>query len=81
MIINMVGGATLADGNDIEYPVPVPSQGNKAYKEATISEISSAIGAGPLTIAEMPSVISAIKTGGLDATYVVITISDYTVIE
>lgn len=80
MIINMVGGANLDDGNNIEYPVPLPSQDNKAYKEASISAISSAIGVGPLTIAQMPDAIQNIKNSGLDATYVVVTISDYTVV-
>ena len=80
MIINMVGGAVLEDGNNIEYPVPLPSQDNKAYKEASISAIGTAIGMGSLTVAEMPDAITSIKTGGLDATYIIVTISDYTVV-
>ena len=84
MIINMVGygsGEELPDGNNIEYPVPLPSQDNKAYKEASISEISSAIGVGPLTVAQMPDAIAHLKSAGLDGTYIVVTISDYTVVE
>lgn len=81
MIINMVGGASLEDGNNISYPVPMPSQGDKAYKEASISEISSAIGVGPLTVTQMPDAIAHLKSAGLDGTYIVVTISDYTVVE
>jgi len=78
MIINMVGGANLGDGNDIQYPVPVPSQGNKAYKEASISAISSAIDAGPLTVAQMPEAILNLKYAGLISINIAIGSAPYT---
>ena len=78
MIINMVGGANLDDGNNIEYPVPLPSQDNKAYKEASISAISSAIDAGPLTVAEMPEAILDLKESGLISTNIAIGSAPYT---
>lgn len=81
MIINMVGlgsGEELPDGNDIQYPVPLPSQENKAYKEASISAISSAIDAGPLTVAQMPEAILGLKESGLISTNIVIGSAPYT---
>lgn len=78
MIINMVGGANLDDGNNIKYPVPLPSQDNKAYKEASISAISSAIDAGPLTVAEMPEAILGLKESGLISTNIAIGSAPYT---
>lgn len=80
-IINLVGfgsGEELPDGNDIQYPVPLPSQDNKAYKEASISAISSAIDAGPLTVAQMPEAILGLKESGLISTNIVIGSAPYT---
>jgi len=78
MLMNLVGGASLDDGNDVEYPVPLPSQDNKAYKEASISAISSAIDAGPLTVAEMPEAILNLKYAGLISINIAIGSAPYT---
>ena len=78
MIINMVGGASLDDGNDIQYPVPLPSQNNKAYKESSISAISSAIDSGPLTVAQMPEAILNLHYAGLISLNVAIGTAEYT---
>ena len=74
------GGGGIKDGNNISYPVPMPSQENKGYKEASISAIANAIGAGSLTVAQMPSAIAQAKNVGLDATYITFALSDYTVV-
>jgi hypothetical protein len=80
MILNMVGGGgpSVEDGNNIQYPVPLPSQDDKAYKESSISAISSAIDAGPLTVAEMPEAILGLKESGLISTNVAIGSAPYT---
>lgn len=78
MLMNLVGGASLDDGNNVKYPVPLPSQNNKAYKEASISAISSAIDSGPLTVAEMPEAILGLKESGLISTNVAIGSAPYT---
>ena len=80
-IINMIGlgsGEELPDGNNIQYPVPLPSQENKAYKEASISAISSAIDAGPLTVAQMPEAILNLKYAGLISINIAIGSAPYT---
>ena len=71
-------GSDIPDGNSIRYPVPLPSQDDKAYKEASISAISSAIDAGPLTVAEMPEAILNLKESGLISTNVAIGSAPYT---
>ena len=81
MIINMIagGGNSAEDGNNIKYPVVLPSTENKLYIEKSISDISSAIDAGPLTVAEMPEAILGLKESGLISTNVIIGSSEYTV--
>lgn len=71
-------GSDIPDGNNVKYPVPLPSQDDKAYKEASISAISSAIGAGPLTVAQMPEAILGLKESGLISTNIVIGSAPYT---
>lgn len=81
MIINMIGsivGSDIPDGNDIQYPVPLPSHDDKAYKESSISAISSAIDAGPLTVAQMPEAILNLHYAGLISLDVVIGTAEYT---
>lgn len=79
MIFNMVGGGVSAeDGNDIKYPVALPSTENKLYVEKSISDISTAIDAGPLTVAEMPEAILGLKESGLISTNIVIGSVPYT---
>ena len=70
-------GSDIPDGNNVKYPVPLPSQDDKAYKEASISAISSAIDAGPLTVAEMPEAILGLKESGLISTNVAIGSAPY----
>lgn len=79
MLMNLVGGASLDDGNNIKYPVVLPTTENKAYSEKSISDISTAIDAGPLTVAEMPDAILGLKESGLISTNVVIGSAEYTV--
>lgn len=74
------GGSNIDDGNNISYPVVAPSEDDKAYKESSISAIANAIGAGSLTVAQMPSAITQAKNVGLDATYITFALSDYTVV-
>ena len=71
-------GSDIPDGNNVKYPVPLPSQDDKAYKEASISAISSAIDAGPLTVAEMPEAILNLRDSGLISTNVAIGSASYT---
>lgn len=81
MIINMVGsvvGSDIPDGNNIEYPVPLPSQEDKAYKESSISAISSAIDAGSLTVAQMPDAILNLRNAGLISINIAIGSAPYT---
>lgn len=71
-------GSDIPDGNNVKYPVPLPSQDDKAYKESSISAISSAIDAGPLTVAQMPEAILNLKESGLISTNVAIGSALYT---
>lgn len=71
-------GSDIPDGNSIKYPVPLPSQDDKAYKEASISAISSAIDAGPLTVAQMPDAILNLKYAGLISINIAIGSAPYT---
>lgn len=71
-------GSDIPDGNNVKYPVPLPSQDDKAYKEASISAISSAIDAGPLTVAQMPEAILRLHYAGLISLNVVIGTAEYT---
>lgn len=80
MIFNAGAGRISAeDGNDVKYPIPLPSQDNKLYKEAIISEIASAIDAGYLDITEMPEAIRNLHTAGLIPTNVIIGTAEYTI--
>lgn len=80
MILNMVGGggSSAEDGNNIQYPVPLPSTSNKLYIEKSISDISLAIDAGPLTVAQMPEAILNLKASGLISTNIAIGSAPYT---
>jgi hypothetical protein len=71
-------GNDIPDGNNVKYPVPLPSQDDKAYKEASISAISSAIDAGPLTVAQMPEAILNLKYVGLISINIAIGSAPYT---
>lgn len=59
-------GATYEDGNDIVYPVTLPSQQDKLYREIYVDEIAQAIGK-ELTISEMADEVRKLK-GGLKPT-------------
>jgi len=72
------GGGSIDDGNSISYPIALPSQENKGYKEASISAIANAIGAGSLTVAQMPDAISTLHNAGLVATNMAIGSATYT---
>ena len=72
------GGGGVEDGNSISYPIALPSQENKGYKEASISAIADAIGAGSLTVAQMPDAISNLHGAGLISTHMVIGSAAYT---
>jgi len=72
------GGGSIDDGNSISYPIALPSQDNKGYKEASISAIAEAIGSGSLTVAQMPSAISNLHDAGLIATNMAIGSATYT---
>lgn len=72
------GGGGIDDGNDISYPIALPSQENKGYKEASISAIANAIGTGSLTVAQMPDAISTLHDVGLIATNMAIGSATYT---
>jgi len=72
------GGGSIDDGNSISYPIALPSQDNKGYKEASISAIAEAIGSGSLTVAQMPSAISNLHDAGLISTNMAIGTAPYT---
>ena len=75
----------IPDGNNIYYPIDTFPEGNKAYLEDSVQAIAMVIQnktgtSDKYKISEMAGAISGLKDGGLDATYVDITISDYTVV-
>ena len=57
------GGQIYDDGNNIYYPVGSPSQGNKLYKEADVSNIAYALGRN-LKISEMAGAVQTIVEQG-----------------
>lgn len=69
-------GTTYEDGNDIIYPVTLPSQQDKLYREIYVDEIAQAIGK-ELTIAEMADEVKKLK-GGLKPTSIILHSATYT---
>lgn len=78
MLLNMVGGAYAPDGNDIAYPVALPSQDNKLYKEADISAIATAIDNGEMTVSSMAGAIRQFHNSGRVPTKVIVQTATYT---
>ena len=66
-----------ADGNNIVYPVALPTSTNKLYKESDVNAIAVAIGKS-LKISEMAEEVRGLS-GGLRATRVVIHEATYTI--
>ena len=82
MIINSLiignSGPEIPDGNNIIYPVALPSTENKQYVENVVNEIALAIDMGDMKIAQMPDAIRNIKDCGLIATRLVFATAEYT---
>lgn len=75
-------GPLIPDGNNIEYPITTPPEGDKAYSESAIQNIGTAIQAtagtsDTYTVAEMADAISGLNTG-LHATRLIIYSDTYT---
>ena len=81
MIFNTVYGSSASDGNDIEYPIAVPSSDNKLYQETSVNNIALAIDEGTMTIAEMAAWVRKYRNAGIEATYIVIESAEYQVVE
>ena len=56
------GGLGVEDGNNVEYPVAVPSFGNKLYREKDIQDIAVALGRD-VTVSEMADTIESMGFG------------------
>lgn len=81
MIFNTIirgKGAEIPDGNNIEYPIALPSSENKQYVENVVNEIALAIDMGDMKIAQMPDAIRNIRDCGLIATRLVFATAEYT---
>ena len=76
------GGASIPDGNNIEYPISQAPSGDKAYLESAVQDIANAIQATAGTsdtykIAEMADAIQGLNAG-LHATKMLIYSAEYT---
>lgn len=77
--VKLVGeGSTIPDGNNIIYPIALPSTENKQYVENVVNEIALAIDMGDMKIAQMPDAIRNIRSCGLIPTRLVFATSEYT---
>jgi len=74
------GNSKYEDGNDIYYPVAMPTTEDKLYQETYINDIGVAIGFH-LKVSEMPEAINKLHSSGIIGIKVTPHYSEYEVWE